>query len=103
MSRFGKRPGVLGLIAAVSFAAVVCSRQGDQPASAPAAADANIAAADMGGAIEELTDNYGPGFTGRRLIDGLMDPTWKIDTFAKNPQDVLISFYDRQPAVIKAV
>lgn len=33
----------------------------------------------MGGAVEELTGNYGPGFTGRRLIDGLAAPTWKLE------------------------
>jgi hypothetical protein len=50
------------------------------PAPEPLATltDVNVAANDIGGGIEELTGNYGPGFTGRRLIDGLLDPTWQL-------------------------
>lgn len=69
-------------------------------------AKVNVAAADMGGAVEELTDNYGPGFTGRRLIDGLLDPTWKIPDIpreVKYPQEALLSFFERYPALIEAV
>ncbi len=99
--------------------AAACSR--DKPEATPAAtsekasvvpakpdtgADVNIAAADMGGAVEELTGNYGPGFTGRRLIDGLVDPTWKIGEEGKAihfPQEAVISFYERRPALIEAI
>lgn len=66
----------------------------------------NLAAADMGGAVEELTDNYGPGFTGRRLIDGLLDPTWKWAKDHKEvpyPQEAVISFFEREPALVKSV
>lgn len=114
------------LVAAGALAGAMCARQGD-----PAIGE-NIAAADMGGAVEEVTLNlsplpprslsytpdgrpndevigsFGPGFTGRRLIDGLLDPVWRTEE--KNvgyvltyPNDVLISFFERHPAVVKAV
>jgi len=70
----------------------------------------NIAAADMGGAVEEQTDNYGPGFTGRRLVDGLLQPAWIVDTRTKSqqfwltyPQEAVLSFFEREPAEIDAV
>lgn len=110
------------VILALVFVAA-CSRQAAQPSPAvgspaapartgastpapPKAARVNVAAADMGGAVEELTDNYGPGFMGRRLIDGLLDPSWKIPekpSEVKYPQEAIISFFERQPAVIDAV
>jgi len=98
-----------------------CSKQAEEPSASatPAAPGApakkaeappeeiNIAAADLGGAVEELTDNYGPGFTGRRLIDGLLDPTWKIaehyNVDVPYPQEAVISFFERQPALIGAL
>jgi hypothetical protein len=94
----------------------------------------------MGGAVEELTSyfgpgfkpyysytqegrpgeepvsTFGPGFTGRRLIDGLLEPTWKWayaeapitgQSFAGQkvpyPQEATLSFFERQPAMIKSV
>jgi len=60
----------------------------------------------MGGAVEEVTGMYGPGFIGRRLIDGLLDPTWKIGESGKDvpyPQEAVISFFERHPALIGAV
>ncbi|MGB5131504.1 MAG: hypothetical protein WBO00_02735, partial [Steroidobacteraceae bacterium] len=36
--------------------------------------DVNLVAADMGGAVEELTGFYGPGLDGGRLIDGMSKP-----------------------------
>jgi hypothetical protein len=108
-----RRLALVALVAATALAGAVCSRQDEPgnpaaPVAETAVPDANLAAADMGGAIEDLTDNYGPGFTGRRLIDGLLDPTWKIDATlsaekVQYPQQAVISFYERQPAVIKAV
>jgi hypothetical protein len=32
----------------------------------------------MGGAVELVSYMYGPGFIGRRLIDGLNEPTWSV-------------------------
>ena len=94
----------------------------------------------MGGAVEELTSyfgpgfkpsfqytrdgrsgeepvgTFGPGFTGRRLIDGLLEPTWKWAQAGERitgqswagqkvpyPQEATLSFFERQPAVIKGV
>ncbi len=85
-------------------AAVVASEE-----APPAPTNVNIALADMGGAVEELTLNYGPGFTGRRLVDGLLEPTWevKIETnpppAVKFPREAVISFFEREPAWIEAV
>jgi hypothetical protein len=105
-----------------------CSRKDEPPASAgvsspPGAAtrekpddppapppDANLVAADWGGAVEEVTDNYGPGFMGRRLIDGLLAPAWIVDTRQKPqqfwltyPQEAVLSFFEREPAEIDAM
>jgi hypothetical protein len=104
----------IAALALVLSALAACSRQGGEPAPTrtPAAAkpapatNTNLAAADMGGAIEDLTGNYGPGFTGRRLIDGLLDPTWKWSQSHREvpyPQEAVISFYERQPALIRAL
>ena len=74
--------------------------------------DVNLVAADAGGAVEELTGFYGPGLTGRRLIDGLMRPTWRApadwwpggmynqDYWTKYPQEIVFSFYERKPALV---
>jgi len=95
-----------------------------QPAPEPAAAkpeppatltDVNLVAADVGGAVEELTGFYGPGLRGRRLIDGLPTPTWRAPDdwwpggmynqsyWTKYPQDIVFSFYERKPALIGAM
>jgi hypothetical protein len=128
----------------------MCGRQNEpksgaasagSPAPAPVAVpDANLAAADMGGAVEEVTSyfgpgwkpyfrytpdgrageepvtTFGPGFTGRRLNDGLLEPTWKwvydkkpvtgqswVGQTVPYPQDATFSFFERQPALIKSV
>jgi hypothetical protein len=60
----------------------------------------------MGGAVEELTANYGPGFTGRRLIDGLLEPTWKLTEDVRKvpyPQEAVISFFEREPAPVSSI
>jgi hypothetical protein len=87
-----------------------------EPPQPPATlTDVNVIAADMGGAVEELTGNYGPGRAGRRLIDGLPDTVWTApadwspnmmfgsENFVKYPQEVVLSFYERQPALVGAV
>ena len=68
----------------------------------------NLALADMGGAVEELTGNYGPGFTGRRLVDGLLAPTWKQEQPSQPvepffPQEAVISFFEREAAKVEAL
>ncbi len=94
----------------------------DVPVAAPPVPEApatltdfNLAAADAGGDIEELTGFYGPGLAGHWLIDGLPAPTWFAPAdwnpnmmygetyFAKYPQEILFSFYERQPALVGAV
>ncbi len=109
---------IISVIALAILASAACSQKGDTPAPAsadakpqeappPPAVDVNIAAADMGGAVEELASNYGPGFTGRRLVDGLPDTTWIAETgwwiTFEYPLDAVFSFFEREPAWIKAV
>jgi hypothetical protein len=110
---------IISVIALAILAGTACSQKNGAPAPAgpdakpgeasSPAANVNIAAADVGGAVEELTENYGPGFTGRRLIDGLLEPTWelKLDTnpppAVKFPREAVISFFEREPAWIEAV
>ena len=108
MSRFDKRRrGFAIAIAVLSLTCAVCSRQNDQAASARAAANVNIAAADMGGRVELVSYMYGPGFLGRRLIDGLNNPTWQVNATlpeqAMFPHEIIISFFDRQPATVGSV
>lgn len=77
--------------------------------------DVDVAAADMGGAVEEVTDSYGAGLMGRRLIDDRPDSStlapadwnpngmYNKDYWAKYPQEFVFSFYERQPALVGAV
>jgi hypothetical protein len=77
--------------------------------------DVNLAITDMGGAVEELRDSYAPGLAGLRLIDGLQEPTWRAPAnwwaggmysqiyWTKYPQDIVVSFYERKPALVGAV
>jgi hypothetical protein len=78
-----------------------------EPAPPAATEKANLAAADLGGAVEEITGSYGSGFTGRRLVDGLDAPTWKVETTSPvelaYPQEAVISFFEREPAFVDAV
>ena len=108
----------------VALASTSCSRQGEQSSQAgaptaetpaPAAplfgtklTDVNIAANDVGGGIEELTANFGPGFTGRRMVDGLLAPSWQLGRLVNfdpvaYPQAVVFSFYERKPTLVGAL
>jgi outer membrane protein OmpA-like peptidoglycan-associated protein/putative NIF3 family GTP cyclohydrolase 1 type 2 len=75
----------------------------------------NIAALDFGGEIESVTGSYGPGHNGRLLIDGLPEPTWRPEgenpvhpadpafDHVKFPQEIVLSFYKRDAALVSAV
>lgn len=91
----------------------------------------NLAATEVGGGIEEITGYFGPGFTGRRLVDGRLAPAWKLDLFSEvaaeraqgtalrtvdgpddkperlrgpaYPLDITFSFFSREPALVGAV
>lgn len=91
----------------------------------------NLVATNVGGGIEEITGFVGPGFTGRRLVDGLSAPTWRLDWYGEvaaerqagngrrtvdgpndkperlsgptYPLDIVLSFFERQPALVGAV
>jgi outer membrane protein OmpA-like peptidoglycan-associated protein len=62
----------------------------------------NIAASEVGGVIESITGEYGPGYNGNRLIDGRVDPAWKPRQVAF-PQEIVFSFFNKQPALIDSV
>lgn len=92
----------------------------------------NLVATDVGGGIEEISDFVGPGFTGRRLVDGRTSPAWRLDWFSEvaierakvvpqrrtvdgpedkperlsgptYPLDIVFSFFNRQTALVGAV
>jgi outer membrane protein OmpA-like peptidoglycan-associated protein len=63
---------------------------------------ANLVASDVGGVIESITSEYGPGYNGNRLIDGRVDPAWTPSATAF-PQEIVFSFFNRQPALISSV
>jgi hypothetical protein len=102
--------------AKAAYDASVASAAPVVPAPPPATlTDVNLLAADVGGAVEELTGFYGPGLTGRRLIDGVDEPTWRAPAdwwpggmynkiyWTQYPQEILFSFYERQSALLGAV
>lgn len=64
---------------------------------------ANIAALDQGGEIESVTGSVGPGHGGRLLIDGLTEPTWKPEVDGQFPQEIVLSFYEHESALVSAV
>lgn len=65
--------------------------------------DTNIAALDQGGEVESVTGSFGPGHAGRLLIDGLAQPTWTPEVDGLYPQEVVLSFYEREAALVEAV
>lgn len=115
------------------LAAAACSKKAGEPPAASVAAPAapaappprpgapatltstNLVAADVGGEVEELSGFYGPGYAGRRLIDGMPEPTWRAPAdwwpggmynpiyWTKYPQDILLSFYERKAALIGGI
>ncbi len=64
----------------------------------------NIAALDFGGDIVSITGTFGPGHTGRSLIDASTGSVWQPEgkEFAF-PQDIVISFYAQDSALVSAV
>ncbi len=72
------------------------------PASTPTGT--NIAALDAGGDIAGITGTFGPGHTGRSLIDASTDSVWQPE--GKNftfPQDIVICFFKQESALVSAV
>jgi hypothetical protein len=85
----------------------------------------NLVATEVGGGIEEISGFVGPGFTGRRLVDGRAEPAWRLNWFSEvtaerrtvdgpvdkperlsgptYPLEIVFSFFDRQPALVGAV
>jgi hypothetical protein len=63
----------------------------------------DLAADAAGGEVEQMTSVFGPGYLGRRLIDGKPAPTWKLDAPMTYPQEAVFSFFDRERALVSAV
>ena len=67
-------------------------------------AGTNIAALEFGGDIADITGTYGPGHTGRTLIDASSGSVWQPE--GKDfifPQDITISFFAQESALVSAV
>lgn len=108
----GREPGPAP---AATSTATATPAQAHAPLPPATLTDVNVAAADMGGAVEEVTGFYGSAYTGGRLIDGLTEPTWRAPAdwwpggmynesyWTKYPQEVVLSFYERRPALVGAV
>ena len=110
-------------IAVILLACAACSRQsGESSPASPAAkspsaaaplfgttlTNVNVVANDVGGGVEELTGNFGPGFTGRRMVDGLPAPSWQLGRlvnfdYVTYPVEAVFSFYERKPALVGAL
>jgi von Willebrand factor type A domain-containing protein len=120
---------IAGAAAAFACAPWMPARAAEAPATLT---KVNLAATDVGGGIEEITGFVGPGFTGRRLLDGRTTPVWRLDWYsdiaaerAKDnksrtvdgpdekparlaeqpifPVEIVLSFFGRQPALVGAV
>lgn len=112
----------------IALGSLVLTTGADPPATLT---KVNLVATEVGGGIEEITTFVGPGLTGRRLLDGRADPAWRLDWYAEIgveraksevwrsvhgpnekplrfdgpifPVDIVLSFFDRQPALVGAV
>src|SRR5579872_501815 len=62
-----------------------------------------ISAANVGGVVESITGEYGPGQLGDALIDGRPDTQWKAAAASLLPVEIVFSFIHRQPALVSAV
>jgi outer membrane protein OmpA-like peptidoglycan-associated protein len=72
--------------------------------AAVASPGANIAALEFGGDIVSITGTFGPGHTGRSLIDASTGSVWQPEgkEFAF-PQDIVISFFAQDTALVSTV
>ncbi len=61
----------------------------------------NIAAAERGGEIESTGEQC--AFNTNLLIDKRLDPVWTAPASAKFPQEFVLSFFGREPALISSV
>ncbi|HMD72408.1 MAG TPA: OmpA family protein [Steroidobacteraceae bacterium] len=97
MSTFKPRRCLLGCLCLAAAA-------GGPALAADAPAGTNIAALDVGGDIVSITGAFGPGHTGRSLIDASTGSIWQPEgkEFAL-PQDIVICFYAQDTALVSAV
>ena len=73
--------------------------------SAPAASPnrADISTAEVGGVVESITSEYGPGLLGHKLINGRAETVWKASAPVVFPTEIVFSFIHRQPALVSAL
>jgi outer membrane protein OmpA-like peptidoglycan-associated protein len=97
--RFSIAASLVGVL--ISNAAVL--RAAESPRSG-VSFGANIAALDFGGDIAGITGTYGPGHTGRSLIDASTGSVWQPeDNNFTFPQDIVVSFFAQDSALVSAV
>jgi outer membrane protein OmpA-like peptidoglycan-associated protein len=98
-------PWCLCLVIAVAAPALAAAAVGGNKrpsTSIPGGTD--IAALEFGGDIESITGTYGPGHTGRTLIDASTGSVWQPEGKALSfPQDIVISFFAQDLAVVSAI
>ena len=98
-------------IAATSVTPAPAEPSASSPLPPATLTEVNLVATAVGGGLEDLTGGYGPGFMGRRLVDGEVVPPWKIPetwtwndrAWAKFPTEAVFSFFNRQSALVGAV
>jgi len=91
----------LRLFVLSSLAAALLGAKAPSPKTVPAQGD-NLAASALGGVVESITGEVGPGFTGPHLTDGKPATTWRAGT-GNFPQELVFSFFERRSASISAV
>lgn len=62
----------------------------------------NIALLDLGASIESATSEYDVEWTAPMVLDGNPGQAWSSADL-KNPQEIVISFFNRQPVLISAI
>jgi len=62
----------------------------------------NIALLELGASIESATSEYDVEWTAPMVLDGNPEQAWSSADL-KNPQEIIISFFNRQPVLISAI
>jgi hypothetical protein len=96
----GARPGAG--TAATGGAAITWDAGPPPTASGALAPAANLATLDLAARIESTTSDYGGSWSAVRILDGTTDGAWCSASGAAYPQDLVVSFFERQPALISA-
>jgi hypothetical protein len=82
-------------------AVLVAAMAGLQPAVVGDEVD--LVSLDMGGHVESVTSEGGVTLEAIRLVDGNPRSSWMSGASGKFPEDIVFSFFGRQPAVIRSI